>query len=226
MLIRALIVLLVIFNLGVAAWWITQPDPPPPAPEALPEGVPELQLVISPAPAVQPEEPASTVADDAPVDTAEVTVAGQCFSLGPLADRVAADALVATVDVRATKTRVRETSAAATGSYRIHMPPSASREEAQALARRISEAGFDDYLLVATGPDANSIALGLYRNREGAQRRLEALQAAGFAAQMQSPDASAQWWLDVMAAEGFTAAQARALPGVPGVVALGCTDLR
>lgn len=226
MLIRALIVLLVIFNLGVAAWWITQSDPPSLAPEALPVGVPELQLVTGTALAAQPEEPASAVSDDASADVAEVTVAGQCFSLGPLADRAAADALVAAVDVRAAKARVRETSVAATGSYRIHMPPSASREEAQALARRISEAGFDDYLLVATGPDANSIALGLYRNREGAQRRLETLQAAGFAAQMQSPDTRAQWWLDVMAAEGFTAAQARALPGVPGVVSLGCGDLR
>ena len=45
MLVRALIVLLTALNLGVAAWWIARPAPPPPAEEKLPLGVARLQLL-------------------------------------------------------------------------------------------------------------------------------------------------------------------------------------
>ncbi len=226
MLIRALIVLLAILNLGVAVWWIARPDPPPLPAQVFPEGVPELQLAIDATPAIGSEVQAPALAEDAAVEATAVGSAGQCFSLGPLGDRVAAENLVAALGARALITRTREASVSGADSYRVRIPPSASREEAQALARRIAEAGFDDYLLVATGVDANSIALGLYRSREGAERRLEALRAAGFAAQLQPMDAGAQWWLDVMVSDGFDAAQAQALSGVPGVVSLDCGDLR
>ena len=39
MLIRALIVLLVVLNLGVAAWWVTRPAVPPTVIAPMPEGV-------------------------------------------------------------------------------------------------------------------------------------------------------------------------------------------
>jgi hypothetical protein len=45
MLVRALIVLLLVLNVGVAAWWIARPAPPPPAEEKLPMGVARLQIV-------------------------------------------------------------------------------------------------------------------------------------------------------------------------------------
>ncbi|MBN7136626.1 hypothetical protein A7A76_17910 [Lysobacter enzymogenes] len=45
MLVRALIVLLTALNLGVSAWWIARPAPPPPAEEKLPLGVERLQLL-------------------------------------------------------------------------------------------------------------------------------------------------------------------------------------
>jgi len=42
---RALIVLLLVLNVGVAAWWATRPEPPIPADRVQPVGVPRLQLV-------------------------------------------------------------------------------------------------------------------------------------------------------------------------------------
>ena len=44
MIIRAIIVLLVVLNLGVAAWWLLH-DAPPQAVVAQPTGVPRLQLL-------------------------------------------------------------------------------------------------------------------------------------------------------------------------------------
>ncbi len=75
MLVRALLVVLTILNLGVAVWWAMQPPTPPPVPmPAVPAGVATLQLVNeTPAPAAAPTPPAvAPVAApaDAQADTA------------------------------------------------------------------------------------------------------------------------------------------------------------
>ncbi|MCW0455562.1 MULTISPECIES: SPOR domain-containing protein [Xanthomonas] len=76
MLVRALLVVLTILNLGVAVWWAMQPPTPPPVPmPAVPAGVATLQLVNeTPAPAAAPTPPAvAPVA--APADAKADTVA-------------------------------------------------------------------------------------------------------------------------------------------------------
>ena len=80
MLIRALIVLLIVLNLGAAAWWLGRPAPSPEPAPALPAGVARLQLVDEPAPVATPAV-AATVAPPA------VAV---CFSLGPYTSQSAA----------------------------------------------------------------------------------------------------------------------------------------
>lgn len=65
MLVRALIVLLIALNLGVAAWWIARPAPPAPPREQLPLGVARLQMVDEPRSAAKPQAvtpPKTTVA--------------------------------------------------------------------------------------------------------------------------------------------------------------------
>ncbi|QWP78465.1 SPOR domain-containing protein [Lysobacter sp. K5869] len=66
MLVRALIVLLTALNLGVAAWWIARPEPPPPAEETLPLGVARLQLVDEGQRAAAPVAAATAQADAKP----------------------------------------------------------------------------------------------------------------------------------------------------------------
>ncbi|ALN63029.1 sporulation related domain protein [Lysobacter antibioticus] len=62
MLVRALIVLLIALNIGVAAWWVARPVPAAAAEEKLPLGVARLQLAGESAPAAQ----AGTTAPSAP----------------------------------------------------------------------------------------------------------------------------------------------------------------
>src|SRR5690606_37885078 len=66
-------------------------------------------------------------------------------------------------------------------SWRVYLPDLESPEAAQAMAARIGAAGFSDFLVMREG-DASSIALGLFSTLDGAQRRVEALQSAGFPA--------------------------------------------
>ena len=64
---RALLVLLVMLNLGVALWWLLRPAPPTPPAQAQPAGVPRLQLLEERAAAPVPPA-APTPAPEVPVD--------------------------------------------------------------------------------------------------------------------------------------------------------------
>ena len=235
MLIRALIILLIALNLGAAAWWITRPAPAPVEPPPQPEGVARLQLLserkpvaivatVTPPPAVAPAVVPST--DTVP--GLEAADAAQCFSLGPFADAASATAAGAKLSSQSTRQRTREVPGKAASGYQVTLPPSADRATAQALAQRIGAAGFEDLLVVASGDQANGIALGRYGSREAADRRQSALQAAGFPAQLQAigNESAAQWWLDLAAKPGIEGPQLKASAAAAQSRSLDCTALR
>lgn len=279
MLTRALIVVLVILNLGVALWWLLRGEPVS-APPASPAGVAQLEVLpatqappaaatpLNAAPALQDVTPAAapvappqataaapaTALADAPAPTAVASAPApapvaavpapaaapaavtatptptpaHCVSLGPFADRAAAQAAQSRAGGALRGARLREVADASATRYRVLLPPAASREEAQATVKRIVAAGMSDYYIIAQGEETNAIALGQYRNREGADRRLAALSAAGFKATMVASggDGSAQWWLDATLADGTDAAVARQRSGAAQQRSLECARLR
>ena len=277
MLTRALIVVLVILNLGVALWWLLRGEPVS-EPPASPVGVAQLEVLpstqappaaatptdnaaalqdVTPAaapvaePPVTPEVPPTAVAATpapTPTATAPAVAPGpaaapavappapvappaapaQCVSLGPFADRATAQAAQSRAGSALRTARLREVADAGATRYRVLLPPAASREEAQATVKRIVAAGVSDYYIIAQGEETHAIALGQYRNREGADRRLAALSAAGFKAKMVASggDGSAQWWLDATLAAGTEAAAARQRSGAAQQRSLECARVR
>ncbi|WP_422507888.1 SPOR domain-containing protein [Stenotrophomonas sp. GZD-301] len=260
MLTRALILVLVILNLGVALWWMLRGEPAA-APPAAPAGVAQLQLLPgnavapapataaaapaladvtpapAPAPVAAPEAPkpaptpaAPAVATPAPVAVAPPAAAGpaQCVSLGPFADRASAQAAQAKAGAGLRGARLREVADAGATRYRVLLPSAASREEAQATVKRIVAAGLSDYYIIGQGEEANAIALGQYRNREGAERRMAALSAAGFNARLvpSGGDGSAQWWVDATLATPADAATVRQRSGAAQQRSLDCARVR
>lgn len=220
MLIRALIVFLAILNLGVAAWWLSRPAGVAPVALPQPAGVPSLQLLAEATPTPPPialsrAEATTTVPAMAktepvvPVASAPAPVAAnRCYALGPFAD--AASAGAGAVRAGALTTRTREEPGTAS-AWSVLLPPLPDRAAAQATAQRIGAAGFDDYLIINTGEQANGIALGRYGSRESAQRRQDALRAAGFAAQLQPVGqvGASKWWADVSVPASAAIGQAR-----------------
>lgn len=268
MLTRALIVVLVILNVGVALWWLLRGEPVT-APAAAPTGVAQLQLLPNTAPASSPATaasgdaaalndvtptpeatapklvpppaaptptsaiaaaptPAAVVPPKAPPVAPVAAVPAQCVSLGPFNDRAAAQAAQGKAGATLRGARLREVADAGATRYRVILPPAASREEAQATVKRIVAAGLSDYYIIAQGEEVNAIALGQYRNREGAERRMAALSAAGFNARLVASggDGSAQWWLDATLAEGSDPASARQRSGAAQQRSLDCVRLR
>lgn len=218
---RALIVLLVVLNLGVASWWLARPSAdaePRAAPRAegpqlfLLEEVPVQQRSMAPSPSV--------AADGAPVAAsvdevdAVAPAEARCFSLGPFSDATAAaTARRALAGSGLRDIRVREQAIAARG-WSVAMPPLADRAAANAMATRLREAGFEDLFVLSSGTSANGIALGRYGNETSARQRVEALREAGFEA-VASPvgEGGSRVWLDVAADSEAAASAARRTSG-------------
>lgn len=220
MMYRALLVFLVVVNLGVAAWWASREPAPPPPSEALPAGVPRLQL-LSEAPATVRRAAATRVA------AGLAATATQCVAFGPFANpallRRAHDLLVPQVQVA----RVRNVPVGTPTGWRVFLPPLASREAAQAVADRIVAAGIQDLFVMPSGPDRNGVALGRFGNEAAARRREAELKTAGFDAQV-APlgDVAVQGWIDVAAVPAFDAARAARDVAAPGTQPVDCATLR
>lgn len=230
MLARALIVLLLVLNLGVAAWWSARPEQAPAPLPAQPAGVPRLQLSSeaphrAAAPVRATPAPAPAPVAQAPVDaTTDATGARRCYALGPFDD---ASTARAALQPRVQALRVREERVPATsGAWNVAMPPSADRAAAQALAARIVAAGFTDYYVINTGAAANGIALGRFGSEEAARRHQQALRAAGFDAQLQAPQPRVRQWLDIAVPATFDLQGARTASGASQAQPVECGTLR
>ncbi len=244
MLARALVVLLLVLNLGVAAWW-TLRAPPAAAPDFVPPAdVARLQLVSetkkvpsAPAPGVAPmtapaapafappAAPSTPVASAVPASAASNA---RCYSIGPFANGAAAANAREVLMAVATRVVPREQrSGSSARGWRVYLPPMASLPEAQAAAQRITAAGFNDYFIVRQGAEANSIALGRYRNEDSARRRADSLTAAGFAVRAEplGEGGPSTVWLDLIAKPEFDPARAEAAVQVPARE-LDCARIR
>lgn len=203
MLTRALIVLLLVLNLGVAAWWALRPATTPPAVSEVDPAVARLQLVqeVRAPHRIGDTQPSPVL----PATTVPATVAPACFEIGPFNDDATLAQARTTLQAQVARLSIRREPVRGRG-WRVWLPPMADRASAQAMAERIVAAGFKDYYIIPDGDEANSIALGRYGNAEAAQRRQADLQAAGFPAQAEALGGGARW-IQVAAAPTFDVAR-------------------
>lgn len=233
MLTRALIVLLLVLNLGVAAWWLLRAPATVPGP-AHPAGVPRLQLlseaplpsrpadpvvVVQASPADQAEPPADEASE------AEPEPAQRCYALGPFGTAEAASAAQNALAPWVERAQGRDATRPGTGAWTVAIPPQADRAAAQAMADRIAAAGFSDYYILGDGPGANGIALGRFGSEPAAVRHQAALSAAGLPAQVQGPPPVTTRWIDVVAKPQTTLASVRAAAGGVGAQPVDCAPL-
>lgn len=206
------------------------------------EAAPSAAVAATEAPATAPPADAAPSAEAAPAVAAAAKPAEpvvekpaverpaappRCVALGPFADRAAAVAAQGRAGKLLAPARLREQPAASRSTrYRVLLPAAASREDAQAMVKRIVAAGLSDYYIISQGEESNAIALGQYRNREGAERRIAAVQAAGFQPRLVASGDAGQWWLEGQLAAGSEPAQAQQRSGAAQQRSLECTRLR
>ncbi|MGH8074449.1 MAG: hypothetical protein ACREO4_10300 [Lysobacter sp.] len=214
MLIRALIVLLLVINLGVALWWGLRPAPSAPSLSSPVPGVESLQLVT--------ESEASSGTAVAPVAPVEQEVS-QCASFGPFKDTSELQQAQGSLGSLVLQSRTRREYSGTPRNWKVFLPPFDSMEQTEATAERVAAAGLKDYFVVRDGDDARSLALGLYGNEASANERLATLSAAGFKAELAPVGAGpAEHWLDVGAAAGFDIEAARDRAGAERAEPIDC----
>ncbi|MFL6585962.1 MAG: SPOR domain-containing protein [Luteimonas sp.] len=236
MLLRAIVVLLVILNFGVAVWWAVRGEPGDAA-ALLDTGPSTLRLVGEPAAdgvdaaaSVAPESlesdataaPVGT-AEDMAIDTAlRAADPAQCVALGPFADAPTRDAALAQLSPVAVTVAARDVGESPRG-WRVWMAPLPDRAAADAMVARLLAAGFNDYYVIADGAEANGIALGRFGSAPAATARAQALRDAGFEAEA-APLGSTltRHWIDATLAEGDTGDAMRARVGAARVETRNC----
>ncbi len=240
---RALIVMLVVLNLGVAAWWIWHPDAAPATPdENLPSGIARLELLserrsaATAAPRTRTMQPAATTPAATQTPTAAITAvpapatpaAERCYRFGPFADAAALAAAQTALQPRILRLRARETTTGTSGrGWWVYLPPAADRSSAEATAAKIKAAGFSDYLIVADGSNANAIALGRFTSEARAEQHAANLRSAGFPAIAQAlGDAKVQRWIELAADAKFDPAAARRVSGAAQTQTINCAGIR
>ena len=240
MLSRALIVLLIVLNAGVVLWWATRPVPiAAQAGDARSDGqdsgiarlqllreVPRSALALRPAPA---RASASAIPPPAAAAASPATsVAQRCYAIGPFTDAATLAGARAQLQPQVAAMRTREAPVSAARGWRVMIAPLADRAVAQIMVERLKAAGFDDYLIVPDGDEANSIALGRYGGESTARQREAALRAAGFQAQAQPLGTTAvRSWLDITVADAaFDPERARQSSGAAQASVLDCATLR
>ena len=231
MLLRATIVILVMLNLGAAAWWLLRPVvASATATRAVAADGPGLRLVGEPiATSTTPAAPVASLPSTPPVQAEVATGPAKptqdvCLRFGPFAEPAARDAARAALSAAGVSAVTRDSPARSARGWKVAMPAMASREEAVAMAERIKAAGISDLYVMNEGADANSIALGRFGGEQAARRREAELRGKGFAAQATAlGDTPAQAWLD---ARLPTAANRAAVTAVAPSRGIDCATLR
>jgi hypothetical protein len=200
MFLRLLFVLLTALNIAVGAWLLlgqpyarggTPSDP----------GVAELRLLSElpqPGPAATAAAPATPA-----VATPSRNLSYSCLALGPFATpqdlRNARQALSA----QSTRMRSRQEQASQTSGWWVYLPAAGNRAQALAVARRLAARNIDDYFVVSSGDQPNTISLGLFKDPANARKRRDEVVAAGFPARMNERSESVpEYWLDLVVADG------------------------
>lgn len=199
MLLRALLLLLLCMNLGVAAWWLGHREPVAPPPPATEPGIPPLRLL-----AELERRPAREAAAELAEAPALLSPTARCLALGPFetpaALRTAMDRLLPQVE----RIQFREVPAVALRGYRVYLPPAGSHAAALEVARALSARGVSDYYVVTAGPQQDTISLGLFRDLGNATQRRDQVAALGYSPVVEPrTEAVSQWWIDLAAAPGF-----------------------
>lgn len=198
MLLRALILLLLCMNIGVAIWWAAHRDPPIAAPSKTEVGTSSLVLLS--------ESERLPVDDAAELSSAPEVLSPNsvCLSLGPFSTpadlRRAMNVLLPKVE----RIQYREVAAVALRGYRVFLPAAGSRAQALETARALSAQGISDYYVVTAGDQQNTVSLGIFRALENATARHDQVAKLGYDPTVEArTEQVPQWWIDLAAAEDF-----------------------
>jgi len=205
MFLRLLFVLLIALNIAVGAWLLLGQDDAH-GRSATDPSVPELHLLserppstTSVAPVASSVAPSPTPAPSLSASSAASAQSYTCMTLGPFATPQDLRDARSAVNAQVARTRARQEQTTQSTGWWVHLPVSASREQALAEARRLSAKHISDYFVVGSGDQQNTVSLGLFKDPANARKRRDDVVAAGFPAQLsERSEQVPEYWLDLV----------------------------
>ncbi|HUO81515.1 MAG TPA: SPOR domain-containing protein [Gammaproteobacteria bacterium] len=221
---RNLVLLLVLANLGLLGWqhWIA-PDGKDTSFRGDREELPPL--ILAPKPGKAPPAPdtagtpageASQVAEVAPTVTTPANGAPRCVSTGPFRDLSEAGEAMNALRSAGYAPRQRLTEGQVWVGHWVYLPAFPSRAEARTILNALKRRGVADSYIVPSGPERNAVSLGVFAERERAERRVVEVSALGYAPRIADRHRiGAVYWVDTELDAGG-ALDVQQLASVPG----------
>ncbi len=211
MLVRIVVMLLLVLNIGALTWIAsTYRDEPTVKRTENANGVPTLVL-LSERGAIGPIPEAA----QAPVGSKAVDT---CVSIGPFSNRSAMSAAITSLTPQTRRIQFREGKLERSRGWWVFLPTYPDRDSAFASARELSERGVKDYYVITAGDQQNTVSLGLFRDHDNAGKRQGELAALGVQAEIgERTELDSGFWID-FAQPGDAAVDWRAHVGADAAI--------
>ncbi|TXH60202.1 MAG: SPOR domain-containing protein [Thiothrix sp.] len=180
---QALLVILVLLNLGLLALNLWGPEDQPEPIPLTEASVASLKLVKDVAPAVY-----SSATGHSP---------SSCYTIGPYLSQRVADEILTKVRHYGLEVSLRSLRTLETLNYLVYIPPFANRAEAEAVVQDMQRFEVKDSLVIDAGPYENAISLGFFEDLNKAKRHAEYIRYLGYDARYTEQKAPREvQWLD------------------------------
>ncbi|TAM62883.1 MAG: SPOR domain-containing protein [Rhodanobacter sp.] len=199
MFLRLLFVLLIALNIVVGAWLLLG-QPYARGGNASDPGVPELRLLSELPESAIATASSATASASVPLTAATPrVVSDSCLALGPFASPQDLHHARQVMTRVASHMRSRQEQASQTSGWWVYLPAAGSRAQALKQARQLGLHHIDDYFVVGSGGQSNTISLGLFKDPANARKRRDEVIAAGFPARMiERSESVPEYWLDLV----------------------------
>ncbi|MEE4330142.1 MAG: SPOR domain-containing protein [Wenzhouxiangella sp.] len=158
-------------------------------------GAPPAEQEQGAIPALDPELPRLELVNELTNGDAS---AGEeaCYSIGPLSSLLAQERAEDRLRPFALSLRSRQTRADSDRGWWVYLT-AGNRAEAVGLTRRLAEQGVEDFYVVTSGDQENTVSVGLYEDIDNARGRQARIRALGFNAQLEvRREIIPQFWVD------------------------------
>jgi SPOR domain len=208
--VRAAFFSLLFANLAFLAWaeWIDAPQPAP-TNEAYAK-LPRLKLVNELPP--QETRPSSGTARRTALETAPPQQAARCLSIGPFDDQASATRGAAQLRDKGFTPRQRSEQGGVSKGFWVFIGGLKTDHDVAEVLRALQQNHIDDAHVMPDAGDVHQVSVGLFSERDRADRRAQSVQKLGLqpeVAERKLP--TTVFWMDIDLPPGSTAATAQDL---------------
>lgn len=157
---------------------------------------------VGQAESTQTAESDDPVQEELPGSTPQESALGKrCFTVGPFRRETKAELMTSQLQKSGMAVEWRASKERRTRGYSVFLPSYPSYEAAEAVVKKLSEQGVNDYYILTDADRRNAISLGFFTLKSGSEKRVARLRSMGYRPQVEVRfDEIPVYWLDYEAA--------------------------